>query len=118
MARLDPNGKSKLRDAERIWLKLRWKECDRQAARDGGTSALLNSDGCGISEMARRIVWLQSYSPSQLTAVVPANMRGVWGKHGRCDVPADRLTITSDRAGWGNDPFRPVDYDAGHHAIG
>lgn len=119
LARLDPNGKAKLRVAERIWLNTRWNECDRQSAKEGGgTLALLIADSCGISEMARRTVWLQQYGGTQATVDVPANMRGVWGKHGRCDVPADRLTITSNRAGWGNGPFRPVDYSTDDHAIG
>ena len=119
MARLGPDGKGKLRDAERTWLKVRWRECDRQAAReDGGTLAVLVADGCGIAEMARRIVWLQRYGAPQSNAAIPASMRGVWGKHGRCDVEADRLTITGNSAGWGKGPFAPIDYDAAEQAIG
>jgi len=62
MAQLNASGKAKLRYAERRWLKTRWSECDLEAASgDGGTAALLNEDGCGMSEMARRITWLQRY---------------------------------------------------------
>jgi hypothetical protein len=50
-------------------------------------------------------------------ASVPANMQGTWGKHGRCDVLADRLTITGDKAGWGKGPFHSVTYDAQFRAI-
>lgn len=42
---------------------------------------------------------------------VPVSMHGVWGKHGRCDVEAARLTITADTAGWGKGPFGKVEYD-------
>jgi hypothetical protein len=42
---------------------------------------------------------------------VPSAMRGVWGKHGRCDVDTERLTITAHTAGWGKGPFGAVDYD-------
>jgi hypothetical protein len=42
---------------------------------------------------------------------VPLNMRGVWGKHGRCDIETDRLTITIHKAGWGKGPFGKVEYD-------
>lgn len=43
---------------------------------------------------------------------IPARFQGVWGKNGRCDRAADRLTITATSAGWGNGPFKPVLYDA------
>src|SRR4051794_15488225 len=39
MARLDGGGKVTLRDAERQWLKTRWKQCDHKAAEEGGTLA-------------------------------------------------------------------------------
>jgi hypothetical protein len=52
-----------------------------------------------------------------LSAQVPATMLGVWGKHGRCDVVADRLTIKPDRAGWGRGPFQPVDFDVNLQAL-
>lgn len=42
---------------------------------------------------------------------VPVNMQGVWGKHGRCDVGSERLTITAHAAGWGKGPFDAVQYD-------
>lgn len=51
------------------------------------------------------------------SAEVPANMRGVWGKHGRCDVAAQRLTITAHTAGWGKGPFSAVEYDPTSRAV-
>ena len=42
---------------------------------------------------------------------VPLNMRGVWGKHGRCDVAAQRLTISARTVGWVNGPLAAVEYD-------
>ena len=42
---------------------------------------------------------------------VPIAMQGTWGKHGRCDVLADRLTITRHTAGWGKGPFDRIYYD-------
>lgn len=43
---------------------------------------------------------------------VPIDMQGEWGKHGRCDIAADRLTITVGSAGWGQGPLRAVEFDA------
>lgn len=72
MARLDPHGKAKLRNAERIWLKVRWQGCERQAAEEeGGTLALLILDSCVILEMTRRVVWLQRYGTMQVNAGNP-----------------------------------------------
>ena len=48
---------------------------------------------------------------------VPANMQGTWGRHGRCDLLAERLTITRDSAGWGRGPFHRIDYDPQFEAI-
>lgn len=42
---------------------------------------------------------------------VPVNMRGVWGKYGRCDLRAARLTITAHRAVWDDGPRFKVGYD-------
>lgn len=50
-------------------------------------------------------------------ASVPPNMRGIWGKHGRCDVLADRLTLTREAAGWGKGPLRRVRYNGQSEAI-
>jgi len=62
MSRLQPNDRVKLRQLERDWLKARWRECDRSMAKEaGGTMALVISDGCRLSELARRTVWLQRY---------------------------------------------------------
>ena len=41
----------------------------------------------------------------------PASLRGVWGRQGRCDLGAERLTITARTAGWGKGPFAAVHYD-------
>lgn len=49
--------------------------------------------------------------------LVPSNMQGTWGKHGRCDVLADRLTITGEKAGWGKGPFQRVTYDTQSGAV-
>ena len=46
-------------------------------------------------------------------AAVPANMQGIWGKYGRCDLLADRLTVTRQSAGWGKGPVHRVRYDDG-----
>ncbi|HWA60714.1 MAG TPA: hypothetical protein VG939_05035 [Caulobacteraceae bacterium] len=48
---------------------------------------------------------------------VPATMQGVWGKHGRCDALATRLTITARTAGWGRGPFARVTYDPEFGAV-
>ena len=62
MSRLQQNVRLKLRQFERDWLKVRWRECDRKMAEeDGGTLALVISDGCRLSEIARRTVWLRRY---------------------------------------------------------
>jgi hypothetical protein len=54
---------------------------------------------------------------AQAAAPIPASLQGTWGKHGRCDVLADRLTITGERAGWGKGPFHRVLYDAQFSAV-
>ena len=51
------------------------------------------------------------------TTDVPVNLQGVWGKHGRCDVGMERLTITAHTAGWGKGPFDAVQYDPQFGAI-
>lgn len=42
----------------------------------------------------------------------PTAMRGTWGKNGRCDKLAERLTITRHTAGWGKGPFFRIYFDA------
>jgi hypothetical protein len=44
-------------------------------------------------------------------------MQGVWGKHGRCDLPHDRLTITAHKAGWGKRADGLVEYDPESRAV-
>jgi len=51
-------------------------------------------------------------------ATVPPNMQGTWGRHGRCDLLAERLTITAHKARWGNGSFHRVEYDEQDGAIG
>lgn len=48
---------------------------------------------------------------------VPPDMQGIWGWHGRCDVAADRLTITQSSARWGKAPFMPVTFEAETQSI-
>ena len=42
---------------------------------------------------------------------VPVAMRGVWAKHGRCDLLGERLTITDHTARYGDGPSANVYYD-------
>jgi uncharacterized protein YecT (DUF1311 family) len=61
LARL-PNqaARTRLRNLERRWLATRWAGCEREArAEGGGTMALLILDSCALSEMVRRIAWLE-----------------------------------------------------------
>ena len=48
---------------------------------------------------------------------VPSDMQGVWGKHGRCDIASERLTITAHSAGWANGSPGKVDYDPQFKAV-
>ena len=54
---------------------------------------------------------------AQPPSAVPTDMQGVWGRHGRCDVAADRLTVTAHTAGWGNGKAGRVYYDATMDAV-
>jgi uncharacterized protein YecT (DUF1311 family) len=47
----------------------------------------------------------------------PASMQGIWAEHGRCDIIAERLTITAHAARYGNQPFAKIIYDAENSAI-
>jgi hypothetical protein len=60
---------------------------------------------------------------SALTAIpasgakVPTNMRGTWGRHGRCDLPAERLIITANTARFATGDLGRVHYDPDDKAI-
>jgi uncharacterized protein YecT (DUF1311 family) len=61
-----PNRATKigLRNLQRRWLRTRWEACHRQVDEDpamGGTLGLIVLDGCEISEVQRRIGWLEAY---------------------------------------------------------
>jgi hypothetical protein len=56
-------------------------------------------------------------SSSASATAVPHQLQGTWARHGRCDVPAERLVITSQRARFGKSPFRRVEYDASSQSI-
>jgi uncharacterized protein YecT (DUF1311 family) len=61
-----PNHAAKrgLRDLQRRWLATRWDACHRRIDEDpemGGTLGLVVLDACEISEVQRRIVWLEGY---------------------------------------------------------
>lgn len=62
MLRSRPSERAMLRQLQRRWLATRWRECDLAMAKEeGGTLALLIGDGCRLTEMARRILWLERY---------------------------------------------------------
>ena len=48
---------------------------------------------------------------------VPPAMLGTWGRHGRCDLLSERLSVTRQKVGWGKGPFRAVEYDTHSQAI-
>ena len=54
---------------------------------------------------------LTSPAPNSGEVPVPLYMQGIWAKHGRCDVLADRLTIAGNLAGWGKKRMRRIRYD-------
>lgn len=64
---------------------------------------------CLISVLSSLAAHSATWADGEWTDVPPA-LQGVWEKEGRCDVEADRLTISSDTAGWGRGPFNPVHY--------
>ncbi len=57
MARRAPAQQAELRKQERLWIAHRDKICAPEV--DGGTAALLNSDGCYLDETIRRTIWLE-----------------------------------------------------------
>lgn len=61
MARLDPAGKTRLRQSERAWIAQRDSRCEKAAASEGGGSmaGLLYAD-CVLQETARRAGWLEA----------------------------------------------------------
>ena len=60
-------AREQLRAQQRHWLKTRYDHCDERLEEAGeggphsGTMALLILDACGLSEMDRRIAWLERY---------------------------------------------------------
>ena len=62
-------------------------------------------------------VLLLAVAATAFAAPVPASMQGIWAKHGRCDLMAERLTITADAAGYGKGPFSKVTFDPKYGAI-
>ena len=62
MARLPSQAmRFRLRDLERSWLVTRWDSCKRRWADETGTLGLVLVDACLLSEMQRRIAWLERY---------------------------------------------------------
>jgi uncharacterized protein YecT (DUF1311 family) len=57
----NPAARIRLRNLERRWLATRWDSCDRQWAEETGTLGLVLVDACSLSEVKRRIAWLQRY---------------------------------------------------------
>lgn len=62
MTRL-PNAaaRARLRALQRRWLATRYRGCDRDMRREGGTLGLVIADGCALDEGMRRIAWLERY---------------------------------------------------------
>jgi hypothetical protein len=58
---------------------------------------------------ALAVIALLSGAPTD--PAVPTRMQGTCGKHGRCDLLTERLTIRSHSAGWGKGPFEKVYFD-------
>lgn len=54
---------------------------------------------------------------AQWSSSVPVDMQGVWAKHGRCDVPYERLTITAHTAYYGRSRPAKILYDTASEAI-
>ncbi|MGS0891708.1 lysozyme inhibitor LprI family protein [Burkholderia stagnalis] len=62
LASLDANGKPRLRNDERRWLKAREAKCAASRQPDaGGTLALVEQDSCYIEETERRVKVLESW---------------------------------------------------------
>jgi uncharacterized protein YecT (DUF1311 family) len=63
MARLNAPAKTKLRATQRSWIKTRYDECEREfEGEKGGSLWFIEMDGCSITEVSRRTLWLQRYS--------------------------------------------------------
>lgn len=62
------------------------------------------------------LLTLASFAAAPVKSV-PDDMQGVWGKHGRCDISTDRLTISDHNARWGSEPFRPITFDDEQQSI-
>ena len=58
------------------------------------------------------LIGIALLSVASSETAIPARMQGTWGKHGRCDLLSERLTITRHTAGWGKGPFQRVYFDA------
>lgn len=55
-------ARTRLRRLQREWLATRWDACWRDPENQEGTAGLLNLDGCGLTEMVRRLAYLQLYA--------------------------------------------------------
>jgi len=114
LRRYDSNARRELLAAQRRWIADRDPFCRAQAAKfDGGTIAPVIYANCRVEATIRRTLWLELLAGGR----IPPSMRGTWARHGRCDLLAERLTITAETAGWGRGPFRRVDYDSKFKAI-
>lgn len=111
---LDSKMRSELLAAQRRWVADRDPFCRAKAAEFGGrTIAPVIYANCRVDQTIRRTIWLEELFPP-----VPPTMQGVWGRHGRCDLRLERLTITAHTAGWGRGPFQRVDYNEGDGSVG
>jgi uncharacterized protein YecT (DUF1311 family) len=54
MSKLDPQGKTKLKNVQRIWVQYKEAKCGFYDGLSGGTMDALNSSGCTIEETALR----------------------------------------------------------------
>ncbi|MBZ5792255.1 lysozyme inhibitor LprI family protein [Burkholderia contaminans] len=62
MASLDAQGKARLRDDERRWLKARDAGCAESRQPDaGGTLGLVEVDGCFVDETERRVKVIEAF---------------------------------------------------------
>ena len=61
MATLSPADRNRLRVSERRWLATRNNRCNAEVAEeDGGTLGLIMFDGCALTELRRRTLWLRA----------------------------------------------------------
>lgn len=62
MARLNPAGKTRLRTAQRGWIKQRDARCRREAdAVGGGSMSGISYSSCILDETIKRTIWLEKY---------------------------------------------------------